>query len=141
MKNCLLSLVVMLTVGCSPRFITLSDEEYNYYSAYMAFSEACFQTGNLSPKLFGDAQHNLGVVLSIRDFDRDKLKQDAYLILKEISSTNLSDCPRVEADSYSIIKHGERIQSNLDKPAPVISYPTPNKLLWCNTVGTVTMCN
>lgn len=146
MKNSLLSAVLTLGLsGCAyDGLLDMNENGYNYYSDVMAFSERCFQLDRVSPELMSDTVHNLGVVVSLLTHDANKLRQMYASKMDRLSDTENINCRSAEVQMRNVIAHGERIQRNQAAQAsrPVFNTtPSVNKPIWCNTVGTITMCN
>lgn len=145
MKKAALAAAFLAVFGCTYNGLLDMDEQgYNYYSDVMAFSERCFQLGQVSPELMASTAHNLGVVVSLLNHDPNQLKQRYSEKLNGLSSTFNVGCRATEVEMRKVIAHGERIQRNQAAQAGRSVVPTTvpfNKPVWCNTVGTTTMCN
>lgn len=145
MKKVVLSALILVVSGCAyDGLLDMNEQGYNYYSDVMAYSERCFQLGQISPELMASTAHNLGVVVSLLTHDPNQLSQSYATKLNWLSSTSNVNCRATEVEMRKVIAHGERIQRNQAAQAgrPVVPTAVPsNKPIWCNTVGTITMCN
>lgn len=142
-----LLIVSVLLTGCATtRYETFSEDDYKYYSSIMAGSERCFELNNVSTSLMSQTQHNLGVVLSIRDYNKTKLNRLYYAVKSQIGlrDSETIDCKRVELEMRNVIAHGERIQHNqtiqASQPQPNY-FPNTKSTVFCNKIGTMTLCN
>jgi hypothetical protein len=146
MKKLLLSLVVIGSTSCAGAFgpvnLDLAEEGYFQYSLYMYGVESCMQSGEISPELAGQGMNGLTRKLSVVSYDRNKLTQMYKKRKEDFPIPNSKDCDRMEMITHQYIGEGNTIARN-QANRPVQTYVTPaiNKPLWCNTVGTVTMCN
>lgn len=143
MKKLVTLIALASLAGCaSSRFAPLQESEYTYYSDFLASSEKCFVEDKFEPELLGKVSQKLGTVLSIRDYDHTKL-MGMYKNKFDDMIVTESSCKTARAYAQNIIEHGSRIEKNqaaqISKSTTVI--PQPGKPVWCNSVGTIVMCN
>jgi hypothetical protein len=145
MKKCLAMLIPFTLFGCAYNgLLDMNDDGYEYYSEVMSFSERCFQLGKVSPELMSDTTHNLGVVLSIVNYDRNRLNAMYKEKLQRLSYSTNVNCSATEVGMRNVIAHGERIQRNQEAQASrpqINTYSPPPRPVYCNQIGTMTLCN
>ena len=145
MNKAVLSALCLAVSGCAYNgLLDMTEQGYNYYSDVMAYSERCFQLGQVSPELMASTAHNLGVVVSLQNHDPNQLSQNYVTKMNTLSSTSSVNCRVTEVEMRKVIAHGERIQRNQAAQAGRLTVPMTvptNNPIWCNTVGTITMCN
>lgn len=148
MKKLLLGLVATSLVGCaySP-YQALTIEEYKYYGEISAFAEKCHNIGKVDSKLLSDYSSSFQRVISIRDYDPEKLKNVYKRKAVELLSDSDVNCINTEYEIYNVINHSNTIIRNQDvvhehplqKVADALNPPRVRTT--CTTVQGVTRCN
>jgi hypothetical protein len=144
----LIVVLVFILSGCATsRYLAFNESEYHRYGTIIAASEVCFEAGMVSTDLMSQTQSNMKTVLSIRDYDIQKLT-DLYLKRKAFlnqQGATVFNCRETEVQMKNIIALGKKIDRNhaiqASKPAPQYFTNTGGNRLFCNTVGSMTFCN
>ena len=139
------SALVLGLVGCAySQFQNMNPAYYDQVANQRAFAKHCFDGGYWPAKLYADMETGVDSQLSVLNFDREKLHEKTVAQFKSIRVTE-SSCRDAEVVAYQVIARGELIQRNLaagrgqtqsSTPMPQVRQP-----VWCNRIGTTTMCN
>ncbi len=137
-------LAVITASGCATNSSTMPESKYNSFSSFWASMQACFKNEYIDPQMYGEAKGAFLYVLEAWKFDQEKMTNmmnEAYSNARPSSSM----CRTTEGEAYHIISSvRERRASRKNTQittSSTSSAPSNNWPVFCNTIGTTTMCN
>lgn len=143
--NKLLTSVAAVSVmaGCATRK-TLPDELYQSFGFFASASRQCFEKDRISAQLYADSQNAMGYILSTWEYDGARI---TAWTKSAPEGVNASDCKKVEVLAYQAISRANDIrgQRQIDQQALNEALKNINasfsKPIFCNRIGTMTVCN
>lgn len=133
---------VMLTAGCATS--SMSDSNYQRFGSMAGYLQKCFDAGYINSQLYADAKNALSYVVSTWSYDRERLEAETSFIIRNgVASPQI--CRQTEADAYQVVSAtGRHRADSLENQRTIndaINAANSKKPVYCNTIGTVTMCN
>lgn len=142
-RNFSLTLTVSaLCVACATTS-PMTEENYIRFSKFAGASHKCFQAGYLDPKLHADSRSALNTLLSTWNYDAVRMRTLMELEYKEVNATAQS-CRVVESNVHQLINTANQYtegRRTSQKGSYEVPQPTVSKPIWCNRIGSMTMCN
>ena len=129
-----------------------SIELHEQLGLYTGQLRQCFDREMVSPKFYADTVHAMAMLSEANGYDRDIIKYASNAAYAQ-TVANTSLCRQVEATGYSfqtklaqseakVLQDAANRQIRSQAPAvQAESYPQVQKPIWCNRVGSMTMCN
>lgn len=136
-----------LTAGCATKSV-MPEGKYQHFAEFVGYTQNCFERGHLSPQLYADAKNAVSHLLGTWDFDQAKMTfmmKTAYMQ----GSPDASTCRQIEANAYQLISVANQHKSDVKESQQQLSSAiqdfnksmSTNKPIFCNRIGTTTMCN
>lgn len=132
----------------------MPEERYKQFSLVAVGAEKCLSEGYITPKLYSDTKDAYRTVLRTWDYDDKKMTNMIYEMNRTLPTPNAKDCRGFEAVAYQMIssanQHIENKKEERRSTEEAIkqfnnsiqqfnnSIPKP---IYCNKIGTMTMCN
>lgn len=141
---CAISLLALTLVGCATRAQSMTEAEYLEIGSFRAWTKLCFDAQMMTPREYADSEGAIDVHLTRRTYDSDYLHAKTMAVFnREVA--NPAFCREVQAKAYNTVRTAGIIQSNRAEARAAASYSTPmpqvQKPIWCNRIGSTTMCN
>jgi hypothetical protein len=145
--------LTMMLVGGAAQAQALTAEQYQTIAEFRAWSKLCFDAELMTPQHYANSESAIDVLLTGRRFDREFLHNKTMEIFnREVA--NPVDCRTIEAQGYQVqtaAGTAQRNQAN-ERAAAAQSQREFNEAatrfgnsiprpVWCNRIGTMTMCN
>lgn len=145
MKNKLLcALSGMALLGGCMTTSPMPDSHYQWLSDFAGNMEKCFEGNYINPKHYADSKNASFYMASKWSVDVERLKQMTRSAYSQASATP-QKCRQIEAASYQMIAQADQSQSNERANNQAINDTlreiNRNKPVYCNQIGTTTMCN
>jgi hypothetical protein len=141
------ALVAISLAGCATTS-TMPEEKYQQFSSFMGWTQKCFESNYMSPQTYADTKNATGYLLGTWRYETGKMEammRDAYA--KAYASE--SNCRQTEANAYQLISVANQHRSdkkenqrNWNEALQEFNRSmSSNKPIYCNRIGTMTMCN
>lgn len=141
-KAAALLAVGVVLVGCASS--PMRQEHYERFGKFAARAQKCFEAGYIDPKLNADAKNAFAVLLNTWTYDSAKMRSMAEFEYQR-TNANLETCRTVESDAHQLVsladQHRQNLRENERAVNDAVSRITIPKPIYCNTIGTMTMCN
>ena len=147
MKKMLLSAsFIGLLSGCAAN--PMPDGHYQQLSYFAGNLQKCFEEKKIDTRLYANAKSAIGYAVNTWSYDRarmDSMMQNSY---NRASPTDQT-CRQISANAHQLISEvGEHksvvVENQRENQRSINRYienSANNRPVYCNTVGTVTMCN
>lgn len=137
-----------LLAGCATSSPQMPESNYQKFSGFIGFLQKCFEQEYIGPQMYADSKNALSYTLSTWSYDQFKLSN---MINQAYSNTyaNKQDCRQIEANAYQLIananQHNANVKANQQSSQQAwdnaLKELNKNKPVYCNTIGTMTICN
>ncbi|BCK22593.1 hypothetical protein [Vibrio cholerae] len=142
MKAKLLSgFMILNLVGCSS---PMPDTHYQNFSSFVGHIQKCFEAEYIDSQMYAEAKNAFSYVLSTWDYDSTKLSKminESY----SITYVTQASCRQTQADAYQLIANVKQHRVNQKESQQAwdnaMEELNKNKPVYCNTIGTMTICN
>lgn len=144
MKNKLyIVITVILITGCATTS-PMPETHYKEISSFAANLHQCFEKDYISPQLYADTKNAVSYTLNTWSYDENKLKSMADDVYRQINPDQRI-CRQVEAAAYQLLsrnnQHRVDQRQNQTDINDALKEINKNKPIYCNTIGTMTLCN
>lgn len=143
MKNIPIVYVLAFTlVSCASS--PMPESRYQALSNFVGNFEKCFQEQYITPKMRAETTAAVSYVASIGGYDQARLYE---MSTQAILNANVSQysCREVESEAYRIISDVEeskvRQKESSQELSNTLNNLRKNRTRYCNTIGTMTICN
>jgi len=134
---------VIFTTSCSNTNTNVMPENnYKLLGTMSGSLRKCFEIKKISPKIYADTIKSLSYTLSSWTYDPKKfssMEAQAY------SLTAAKNCRQVEAAAHMINSNVVEKKQNQKDRANALRYDrkegNENKMIYCNKIGSTTICN
>lgn len=144
----LYALAAALTVGGCATTSTLPEAKYEQFSRFAGWTQKCFENNFISPQMYAETKNALAYTLGTWNYDTGKMQsmiRSAYTS----ATPNAGGCRQTEANAYQLIaavnqNRSDRKESQRSLNESVQEFNrsmSTNKPVYCNRIGTMTMCN
>jgi len=139
-------LIVATTLAVLSGCVSTPPPASFYQSAgkFSALTQKCFDAEYISPLLYSQTKEAFGYMLGTQNYDQATLStaQNHYYAHEEISS---QVCRQVEAHAYKLLSdatnHREQKKSNSEAWQKAFDNMNSARPVYCNTIGSTTVCN
>lgn len=140
-KTCLFALLMMILSGCASR---MEPYQYESFSSTAGQIEKCFQAGYMEPKLYAQALESFSYLVNTWAYDRKKMESSMMQGYAKAYASH-QNCQNAKALAYNLISnagsHREQKRYNQEAINNTLNQINQNKPIYCNTIGTMTLCN
>lgn len=134
----------------------MPEENYSKFSGFAAALRYCFEKEHISPQLYADAKNSYSQALNTWNWDQNRLSSMMDAAYNDIGNSNsqndAGNCRQIEAHAYELISkanqhRADRNQQRADQRQSqedlneTLREINRNKPIYCNTIGTMTLCN
>lgn len=140
--------VVALSIAGCATTSTMPEDKYQQFSSFIGWAQKCFENNHMSTQTYVDSKNAMGYLLGTWRYDTGKMEsmmRDAYAR----TSPSEASCRQAEADAYQLIAlanqhRADEEESQRDWNEALQEFNrnmSANKPIYCNRIGTMTMCN
>ena len=126
----------------------MPEDKYQQFSSFIGWTQKCFENNHMSPQTYADTKNAVGYLLGTWRYDTGKMgsmMRDAYARI----SPSKASCRQTEANAYQLIAlanqhRGDEKESQRNWNEALQEFNrnmSANKPIYCNRIGTMTMCN
>lgn len=145
MRKTAISLAFLAVLsGCATKK-QMTQDTYQTFSRAGVIADVCLAEGHITPQMYGDIRQALHTLLSSWTFDMNELNSTTSIMQRLYPTRSAQECRRFEGEAYSLIaqanQHRAAVQENqrsFNNAVNQLSFPRP---IYCNRIGTMTMCN
>ena len=148
MRGFVITCLIFSLIGCVNTNNTMPKSQYVLLSDFSGMLQRCFNDGMISTRTYADAKNAFSYTLNTWDYDQkilNTMMSNAY----SNATPTASSCRRSEADTFQFISlvdkrdsNNQRIQKqNFESWENTLDRMNKNKPIYCNTIGSTTMCN
>jgi len=141
-------LVAAVNIGGCATTRTLPEEKYEQFSSFAGWAQKCFESNFISPQMYAETKNAFAYTLGTWSYDTGKMQsmiRSAYIS----ASPNVAGCRQTEANAHQLIaaanqNRSDRRESQRSLNEAVQEFNrsmSTNKPIYCNRIGTMTMCN
>ena len=140
--RCALLMATMVLTGCAST--PMPESSYKGFGYFAGHLQKCFEQQYIDARLYSEAKTAYSQIVNLWDYDRAKLRS---MIAEDYrnASVDSATCRDIEANSYSLIAKARESRSNARQEQVDINNAiremNRNKPVYCNQIGSVTMCN
>lgn len=137
-----------LLAGCATSSSPMPESHYQNFSGFVGYLQKCFEQEYIEPQMYADSKNALSYTLSTWSYDQSKLSN---MINQAYYNTyaNKQNCRQTEANAYQLITKAKQHRANVkaNQQASQQAWDNAmkelnkNKPVYCNTIGTMTICN
>lgn len=143
MKKVIYGLIVIGLVGCAGKK-PMPEGHYQYLSSFAGDLQRCFEKEYISPQTYAQIKGSFSYLVNTWEVDTAKFSR-AIDLSYQYSIPTHGDCRAVLARGYELVEEAKGYQTagqaNQEAWNKAIQDMNSNKPIFCNTVGTMTMCN
>ena len=135
----------IFTISCSTTTV-MTDDQYKELSIFPGGLQKCFENEKISPQLYAETKNSLSHILSTltMTYDTNKMSSMIKQAYSETKGTT-GDCRQIEAYAHqmnSLVSERKQDQKDNEKAAnEARKERNTNKPIYCNKIGTMTICN
>lgn len=143
MKIKLLSGITALTlIGCAS---PMPDAHYQHFSDFFVHLHQCFEKEYINPQMYAEAITAGAYMLNTWEYDQNKLSSMVVQSAGSITYVTQASCRKTQADAYQFITNAEQHRVNQKESQQAwdnaMKELNKNKPVYCNSIGTMTICN
>jgi choline dehydrogenase-like flavoprotein len=133
--------------GCSalmPRVIyqPMPDDLYEYFARLDAAVTLCMKQGDVSPELVGHTRASIQYSLNTWEVNYQKLQSTVERTNREAPKSATADqCKIIAAEAHEKIARSRIHAVKGSEPQPTITPIQIQRPIFCNRIGTTTICN
>lgn len=133
--------MILTLVGCAS---PMPDTHYQNFSGFVGHLQKCFENEHINPQMYAEAKNAFSYVLSTWNYDSTKLSS---MINESYSRTYVTQasCRQTQANAYQLIANAKQHRVNQKESQQAwdnaMKELNKNKPVYCNTIGTMTICN
>lgn len=146
-RSAILLTVIVVLFGCasaSPGRQEMKQENYHSFSKFAVGVQKCFEAEYINAKLHADAKDAFSILVNTWRYDNNNLQSMMQYGYTQTSATP-EYCRTIESEAHQVIssanRHRQNIRDNQQTTYDIPIQSTINKPIFCNRIGTVTMCN
>lgn len=144
----LYALAAALTVGGCATTRTMPDEKYEQFSRFAAWTQRCFENNFMSPQMYAETKNAVGYMLGTWSYDTGKIQSMMRSAYAD-AVPNAASCRQIEANAHQLIATAKQNKSDRKESQRSLNEAvqefnrsiSTNKPIYCNRIGTMTMCN
>lgn len=146
MKTAATALISVLMLSSCATSRPMPDESYQQIGKFAGGIQRCFEAQHISPQLLADSHGAVRTLLGSWTYDEARMKSTMDSMYRQESATPQT-CRQIEAAAYTLIsqanQHKGDVQANRRETADAVNQfnNSIRKPIYCNKVGTMTMCN
>ncbi|OGB08974.1 MAG: hypothetical protein A3E79_17220 [Burkholderiales bacterium RIFCSPHIGHO2_12_FULL_61_11] len=146
MKIAVTALVSVVMLSSCATSSPMPDETYQKFGRFAAGTQRCFEAGHINAQLYADSTGAVHALLGTWTYDEAKMRRTMDYMYRDEAATPQT-CRQIEAAAYSLIsqatQHRANVQANRREMADAMNKfnNSIRKPIYCDTIGTMTMCN
>lgn len=126
----------------------MPEDKYEQFSRFSGWTQKCFESNFMSPQMYAETKNAVAYMLGTWNFDGGKMQSMMRSAYAD-ASPNAAGCRQTEANAHQLIAAANENRSDRKENQRSLNEAvkefnrsmSTNKPIYCNRIGTMTMCN